>query len=199
MTDGNPTPPKRATAPAHAARPKQRARREPGKAKVGSPKAAKTEARRAALRVAIRKHGLSNLNVEAFAKRQGVAPKTIYEDLKGVAAEVGKRGAEVIVLSALENLRRAKEEYLAILKESKGTRTMTTSNGEDAEVPAIADSVRLGAAKALMESAKAEIDALQRLGLLKGDAAAMGSPGNPVTVKVFGFDPSAYTKTEGPE
>lgn len=172
--------PKKPAPPPPAPRPKERARREQRKAKGGSPKAAKTEARRDALRQAIRDHGLADLDVKAFAKTHGVAPKTIYEDLKVVADRIGQHGAELIVLSALENLRRANAEYHAILREAR-----TTRPGPDgSEVPAITDSVRLGAAKALAESAKAEIDALQRLGLLKGPAGAPGTGENPIVLKV---------------
>lgn len=180
--------PKKPAPPTPAKRPKERARREQRKAKGGSPKAAKTEARRATLLRTIRDVGLASLDVKAFAKAAGVAPKTIYEDLKLLSKEVGERGAEVIVLSALENLRRAKQEYVSILDEAKQTRP----GPEGTDVPCITDSVRLGAAKALMDAAKAEIDALQRLGLLKGKAAELGSEENPLTVKAFDFNTSAY-------
>lgn len=168
------------TPPSPAPRQKERARRETRKPKGGSPNAARTEARRDALHQAIRQHGLSNLDVKHFAKQVGVAQKTIYEDLKILCGEVGQRGADVIVLAALENLRRANVEYLAILAEARRTR-----RGPDGtEVACITDGVRLGAAKALAEATKAEIDALQRLGLLKTSEPA-GTEEAPFVIKMW--------------
>lgn len=166
--------------------PKPKRSREPRKVKGGSPKQAKTEARRDALHAHIRKHGLATLDVQAFAKQHGVAPKTVYEDLKVIAGQVGERGASVIVLAALERLRRADEEYLRILEESKTeTRWITKRDGTEVEVPSITDSVRLGAANALAQNAKSEIEAMQRLGLLKGNAAELGSDENPVQFRII--------------
>lgn len=176
---GAPKPIINAPAPAPKKTKTGRKQREQGNKGPGSPKAAKAEARRDALHAVIRKDGLANLDVSTFAKQHKVTRKVIYEDLKLIAIHVGERGAEVIVLTALENLRRATEEYRLILQEARTTRP--GRHGDD--VPMITDAVRLGAAKALAESTKAEIDALQRLGLLKGAAGAPGSGENPLVVE----------------
>lgn len=149
----------------------------------GAPRTQKVRNRREALLTVIRTRGLVRFDVRAFAREWKCGKSVVYEDLKAIASEISTQAVDVVVLSALERLRRADEEYLAILEEARqDTRKIEQRDGTVVEVAAIPESVRLGAANALRDSAKAEIETLQRLGLLKDHGP--GSESNPLSVKV---------------
>lgn len=132
---------------------------------------ARMQARRDALSALLRKVGVSGLDVTSFAKEHGVTRKRVYEDLEAVSQEVADERGRLLVVGALERLQRAQREFDAILREAR------TPEGE------IPGPVRLGAAKALMESARAEVELLDLLGIRKSEG--QGSEANPLVVKMW--------------
>lgn len=142
---------------------------------------ARQEARRRDLAQRIRRDGLHNVDLAAWAREQKVSRATAYRDLDTIAQSIPREHGRLVALAALQRLERADQEFRALL--SLAGKTVTTDDG--VTMPAIQDSVRLAAAKALRESALAELDVLRRLGIIEDHTKGLGTDAAPIVVRMW--------------